>query len=408
MTKKQKHIFEHLETLNSKQKIKFREQINSINLEQLDQIFNNTINNNISNNTNKIFSPPNNDSIIDMNSNPNNINYHIRGLDLLSKGKCGVIILAGGSGSRLGFDLPKGFYVCSGLEENLFQIFFKRLQCVEKLSNTKINLAIMTSDQTDKTTRNMLENNGFYGLDKSQIHFFKQSSIPSFTLDGQIILEDIGKISMSPNGNGDVYSSFVKSGVYNSFLEKGIKYVQIINVDNILSKIADPSFFGLIDVENVDLAIKTIDKISDTESVGVFGIIDGKLNVIEYSEIGEELAKKKNANNERLYNCANIGIYIFNLQNLNKYISQYENSCEYHIAKKKITCNFIPEKKIDGIKLELFIFDIFKFIDSYKIIKVNRKDEYSPVKNKSGNDSPETAVKDLIFFNEKNKFNNPI
>jgi UDP-N-acetylglucosamine/UDP-N-acetylgalactosamine diphosphorylase len=392
MAERQNHIFEHLQTLDEEQKINFEEQLNSINIETLNTIFDDTIKNS-KKHEKREFYPPKSDSIMNIN---NNQEYYERGLELLSEGKCGVIILAGGSGSRLGFDLPKGFYVCPGLEENLFQIFFKRLQEIEKLSNNKINLAIMTSDQTDKITKESLKKCGYYGLDETQIHFFKQSSIPSFTIDGKIIIEDKGNISMSPNGNGDIYLSFKSSGIYDKFLKKGIKYVQITNVDNILSKIADPTFFGLIDKENVDLAVKTINKKSDTESVGVFGIINNKLNVIEYSEIGEELAKKKNDNNERLYDCANIGIYVFNLQNLNKYIEQYKISPEYHIARKKITCNLVPEKKIDGIKLELFIFDIFKYIDSYKIIKVNRNQEYSPIKNKFGDDSPESAVRDLL------------
>jgi UDP-N-acetylglucosamine pyrophosphorylase len=393
----QNHIFEHLESLDKEQKIKFEEQLNSLNINQLNKIFDDTIKNSKKHEKREFYPPPKNTIIdIDIDIDINNQEYYERGLKLLSEGKCGVIILAGGSGSRLGFDLPKGFYICPGLEDNLFQIFFKRLQEKENLSNNKINIAIMTSDQTDNVTRETLKKCEYYGLDETQVHFFKQSSIPSFTTDGKIIIEDKGHVSMSPNGNGDIYLSFRSSGIYNKFLEKGIKYIQITNVDNILSKIADPTFFGLIDKENVDLAVKTINKKSDAESVGVFGIINNKLNVIEYSEIGEELAKKRNDENRRLYDCANIGIYVFNLLNLNNYIEKYNNSLEYHIARKKITCNLVPEKKIDGIKLELFIFDIFKYFDSYKIVKVKRDQEYSPIKNKFGDDSSETAVRDLL------------
>jgi UDP-N-acetylglucosamine pyrophosphorylase len=387
----QNHIFEHMQNLSGNLKNNFEKQVNSLNIKQLNEIFSNTINK-ISEKKN--FFPPNKQTIIDLTTNK--YKYYDKGINLINKGMCGIIILAGGSGSRLGFDLPKGFYVCPGLTENLFQIYFKRLQNIENISNTKIKIAIMTSDQTDEITKNILQNNNYYGLDESQIYFFKQSSIPSFTTDGKIIIEDNGIISMSPNGNGDVYFSFKKSGIFDEFLKCGIKYIQISNIDNILSNIADPAFFGLIDDENTDLAVKTINKLSDYESVGVFGLIDNKLNVIEYSEIGKELAEKKNSDNERLYNCANIGLYVFNLQNLNKYIEEYEKNIEYHIANKKIKCNLVAEKKVDGIKLELFIFDIFKYVKSYKLVKVLRSQEYSPIKNKNGLDSPETAVQDLI------------
>jgi UDP-N-acetylglucosamine pyrophosphorylase len=202
-------------------------------------------------------------------------------------------------------------------------------------------------------------------------------------------METIEKMALSANGNGDIYESLISSGVYNKLLLRGVEYLQVVSVDNILSKISDPTFFGLVKTNNVDLGVKVISKKHDFENVGVFCEINDKLDVIEYSEIGEKMASQKDDNNERIYDCANISSYIFNLKAMHDCAIKYK--LDYHIARKNIKTDLGAVK---GIKLELFIFDLFRYFNTYVIAKVERKYEFSPIKNKVGEDSPETAIRD--------------
>lgn len=166
-----------------------------------------------------------------------------------------------------------------------------------------------------------------------------------------------------------------------------------MNIDNVLSTPIDYFFIGAIKKCNKDLIIKSIEKESSDDKIGVFGLINNGLGVIEYSEIGEELSNKKDKNQKYYFRYGNINSFIFNMRHIKIFMDQYWSSQLYHIAYKKIKCN---GNLIDGIKMELFIFDLFRYIDSYSIILVDKKKEFSPVKNKYGIDSPETAISDYI------------
>jgi UDP-N-acetylglucosamine pyrophosphorylase len=317
-----------------------------------------------------------------------------KGIEFISQNKVAVMILAGGAGSRLGFKSPKGMYVCDGLTQSLFEIHIGNLIKIQNKTNSEIPLVIMTSDQTDEQTKKYFNDNNYFKLNKNNVYFFCQSSLPAFNLQGGIIMESKNKMSMSANGNGDMYYSLISSGVYDQLVDKGVEYLQVVTVDNILSKIADPAFFGL--TENVDLSVKVMSKQFDHESVGVFVLFDFCLGVIEYSEMNKEMAEHKDDNGERVFDHANIGSYVFRLNKIKEYIDK--EKLPYHIARKKIDS---VNGKVDGIKLEMFMFDLFKHFDLYTIAKVNRHEEFSPIKNATGVDSPETAVRDFLALNKK-------
>ena len=340
----------------------------------------------------RCFQPPKNIINFDIH----NEQYYQCGINLIQSNKVAILILAGGSGTRLDFDLPKGMFVCDNINKSLFQIHIENLIKIQKANNAKIPLVIMTSDVTHDETISYFKNNNNFGVNSCDIYFFKQKSIPAFTYDGKIIMETETKMSLYANGNGDMYESLISSGVYNKLLSRGVKYLQVISVDNILSKIADPSFFGLIEVKNVKLGVKAIAKKHDFENVGVFCDVNNKLDVVEYSEIGEKSASQKDCNNNRIFDCANISSYIFNLDAM--YDCTIKNKLDYHIARKNIKTNY---GTVQGIKLELFIFDLFKYFDTYIIAKVDRKYEFIPIKNKVGEDSPNTAVEDYNICYKK-------
>lgn len=318
--------------------------------------------------------------------------YYECGINLIQSNKVAVLILAGGSGTRLGFDLPKGMFVCGDINKSLFQIHVENLIKIQKENNVKIPLIIMTSDVTHNETVLYFKSNNNFGINSCDLYFFKQNSIPALTYDGEIIMETETKMSLSANGNGDIYESLISSGVYDKLITQGVEYLQIVSIDNILSKISDPIFFGLVKMQNVELGVKAIAKKHDFENVGVFCEIDDKLNIIEYSEIGEKMASQKDDNNNRIFDCANISSYIIKLKAMYNCATKYK--IDYHIARKNIKTN---KEIVKGIKLELFIFDLFRYFNTYVIAKVDRNFEFSPIKNKIGEDSPETAIRDYKF-----------
>lgn len=306
-----------------------------------------------------------------------------------------VLILAGGLGTRLGSNVPKGMFLIEKLNKTLFQIHVEKLKQVSKYTNTVIPLIIMTSIDTHQQTVDYFEINNYFDLKKTDVYFFIQNSIPMYINNGDnngdnndnIIKTSDGTPILSPNGNGDMYYSLISSGVYDKLLDRGIEYLQVESVDNILCKIADPAFFDV--AKHVDLAIKVVSKEHDHEEVGVYAYVNNKLTVLEYTEISKELAEEKDNNGNRVYNCANIGSYVFRLCEIKKCIQNVK--LPYHIAKKKIN-------GVSCIKHELFIFDLFKEFNKHAIIKVKREEEYSPIKNLTGNRSPETAYNDYIKY----------
>ena len=255
---------------------------------------------------------------------------------------------------------------------------------------------IMTSDQTDEITKQHFEQNQFFGLKKTNVMFFKQRSLPCFDLDDKIILKNRYEIATSPNGNGGLYHALVEHKIFEDFERRGIEYLHVYCVDNVLIKIADPIFIGYALTKKSDCAVKVVEKIDPSEPVGVICRWNGQHHVIEYSEIGEELATKKSTNSNRLvYNAANIANHYFTVKFLKNFSEHFRSDLPIHPAFKKITT--IDGNKVSGVKMEYFIFDIIPFSNSFSALQVIREHEFSPLKNslQSPNDNAETCKRDL-------------
>eukprot|EP01060_Flectonema_neradi_P038241 TRINITY_DN797_c4_g1_i1.p1 TRINITY_DN797_c4_g1~~TRINITY_DN797_c4_g1_i1.p1 ORF type:complete len:494 (+),score=87.71 TRINITY_DN797_c4_g1_i1:74-1483(+) len=331
------------------------------------------------------------------------------GLTAIAKGQCAAVVMAGGQGTRLGSSFPKGIMgdkevpgADFGLpsKKSLFQLHCERIQKLQKLAQShensdtlpKITFLVMTSDATHDTTESFFQAHSFFGLDKSQVIFFKQGRMPALDENGCILMSSKSSMCMSPDGNGGIYNGLCQSGSLDILEKRGVKWVQVFSVDNLLIKVADPVFFGYCQDVGVSAAAKTVSKVEPSEKVGVFALRNGKPGVIEYSEIGDDRAAKRcGKTGKLLFNHANIAIHSYSLDFL-KQIQGLDLS--WHIAKKTIKT---VDGDVSGMKLEGFIFDAFAECKKFGLLQCERRCEFAPIKNADGapRDTPSTAL-DLL------------
>ncbi|KAJ3056597.1 UDP-N-acetylglucosamine pyrophosphorylase [Rhizophlyctis rosea] len=332
-----------------------------------------------------------------------------KGLQLMGQNKVAVILLAGGQGTRLGSAEPKGCYdigLPSG--KSLFQLQGERILKLQKLATKYsdgkeviIPWYVMTSGPTRKATETFFEKHNFFGLRPENVIFFEQGVLPAFTPDGKIFLESKTTPAVAPDGNGGIYAALDRQGVISDLERRGIPYVHAYCVDNCLVKVADPVFIGYCVGKNADCGAKSVPKAYAEEAVGVICYRNGKPGVVEYSEIDKELAAQKNENGDLVYNAGNIANHFYTTEFLRR-VKSFEHQLEYHIAHKKIphvdlqSGEKIKPTATNGIKLELFIFDVIPFTERFAVLEVPRAEEFSPLKNATGSDSPETSRNDIL------------
>ncbi|OBZ91181.1 UDP-N-acetylhexosamine pyrophosphorylase [Choanephora cucurbitarum] len=334
------------------------------------------------------------------------------GLSHIAKGQVAVILMAGGQGTRLGSSDPKGCYdINLPSKKSLFQLQAERILRLQDIARqyTKpgkdciIPWYIMTSGPTHAPTYNFFEKNNFFGLKKENVIFFEQGVLPCLTMDGKIILEGKDKVAVAPDGNGGIYAAVQNKGVIASLKERGILYSHCYCVDNCLARVADPVFLGYSISKGTDCGVKVVSKTAPEEPVGVVCVRDGKYGVVEYSEISQELSEKRQDDGSLAFCAANIANHFFSTEFLER-VPSFASQLEYHIAKKKIkyidleTGEVIAPKSNSGMKLECFVFDVFPFAQNFSVLEVDRKDDFSPLKNApgSGADCPETSRRDIV------------
>ena len=337
------------------------------------------------------------------------------GLKEISEGKVALLLMAGGQGTRLGAAYPKGMYNV-GLQSGkcLYQIQAQRVQRQERLaadlygSSKSIQWYIMTSEHTKRATVDYFKSNDWFGLSEDNIIFFEQEMIPCLSLEGKVVMNSKYSIARAPGGNGDLYRSIGNEGILQDMLKKGIRSVHCYCVDNILVKVPDPLFIGCCLERKSDCGAKVVSKAFPTEAVGVICECNGQWKVVEYSEISSETAHLTTEDGKLQFSQGNICNHYFTTQFLQKIIEEKEKELIHHVAKKKIPTidaageKVVPEK-INGIKMEKFVFDVFKFSDSFTVLEVARNEEFSPLKNGPGAEkcSPKVCVTDLSDLHKK-------
>lgn len=322
--------------------------------------------------------------------------YEKIGNEILSSGKIAAVTMAGGQGTRLGHKGPKGTFDL-GLKSHktLFEIICDTLKKVQKENKVTIPWYIMTSKENNEETEEFFKKNNYFEYPKEKITFFKQGQYPMIDTKGKILLNEEGLVKEAADGHGGVYIAMLKNNIIEDMKNKGIKWVIVGGVDNVLVKMFDPIFIGMYIEQGYPSASKSVVKKYPEEKVGVFCKKNGRPSIIEYTELSKEMAQDRDENGELKYGESNIIVHIFELETIER-ISK--NILPYHPAFKKANYmddngNIVISTEPNAYKFEAFIFDAFEQLENMSILRVNREEEFAPVKNsdEKGVDCPKTA-----------------
>ena len=390
----QEHIINLINKLDEEKKKDLIEQIKQIDFHQLKELYDNT-KKEIVIKENKIEPLP----YMDKNklSKIQKEEFENLGEQILKNGQYAVVTMAGGQGTRLGHIGPKGTFKLDvyGKGKYLFEILVENLKEANQKYGKIIPWYIMTSKENNKETIDFMEKHNYFGYDKNSVKFFAQSELPLLDLEGKLLIGKDMKIREASDGNGGTYSSLRASGALADMKEKGIKWVFIGSVDNALLKMADVTLLGMAIDKGVQIASKSVVKANPHERVGVFCKMNGHPKVIEYTEMPEKIAEEIDENGELKYGESHIMCNLYTIDAIEKISKE---TLIYHSAVKKNA--YIDENgreisptEPNSYKFESFIFDAFEIFDDIAILRGKREDDFAPVKNKDGVDSPKTAKK---------------
>jgi UDP-N-acetylglucosamine/UDP-N-acetylgalactosamine diphosphorylase len=320
--------------------------------------------------------------------------YYDIGIKTIQAGKIAAVLLAGGQGTRLGCEYPKGM-VNIGLTKEvfIFELIFKSLMDAAKAADAWIPLYIMTSVKNNEQTKTFLKQHDFFGYPEEFITFYIQNMTPSVSYEGKLLMETPDQLSLSPNGNGGWFSSMVKANLLDDLHYRDIEWINVFAVDNVLQKIADPYFIGATIATDQLSGAKVVRKVNPNERVGVLCLEDGKPSIVEYYEMTDEMINARKDNGELSYAFGVILNYLFRLDKLEDII-KYD--LPIHVVEKKIPYlsidgEYIEPKEPNGYKFEELVLDMVHLFDNCLPFEVIRENEFAPVKNAAGADSISTA-----------------
>ena len=328
--------------------------------------------------------------------------FYSIGEDYLHSGKVGIFLVAGGQGTRLGFKGPKGCYPISPvMQKSLFQLFAEAIAALGRRYGKPLSWYIMTSRENDRETREFFKKHDFFGLAQGYVQFLVQGEIPSLDQEGRLLLSRDVRIFKNPDGHGGSLRALRESGALTDMREKGIEEIFYFQVDNPLAKIADPLFIGAHVEHGAEMSTKVVQKTDPAEKVGIIGKVNGKTGCIEYSEMTPaEIAEKKQDGTLR-FGSANIAIHMIKRTFIEQFTQDERFLLPYHVAVKDIECleiengRLVPQTR-KGLKFEMFVFDALGFTTRSVTMQVKRDEEFSPVKNYDGADSPQTARQAMV------------
>ena len=400
----QEHVLNHFDTLSEEKQKELLDQIDKIDFSLVNSLYKNA---------DKI--DTSNDEISHMEySDKGKLNglykeYEDIGKKAIKERKLAVVTMAGGQGTRLGFDGPKGAYdIGLASHKSLFELLSDNIKEGEKKYGVTVPWFVMTSEENNKQTVDFFKKNKFFGYEKDKnLFFFKQGQLPMVDTEGKILINEEGLIKLAANGHGGIYEALVKNGMTKKMRELGVQWVFIGGVDNCLAKMVDPLFLGMAIDKKVTVACKSVVKDNPHEKVGVFCKRNGKPSVIEYSEITDEMAEAVDENGELLYGESNLLCNLFDIDAVERMGSL---PLPYHIAYKKakyidMDGNLVVPDSPNAYKFESFLFDSFGTLDEMLVLRVKREEEFAPVKNadSAGVDCPKTARK--LYEDYHAKFN---
>ena len=397
----QEHLLNFYDNMEESKQNKLLEQIENIDFELVKSLYNKTKDG--INNEDAEIEPI--DFMDKYKLNEDYKYYEQIGEKAIRSGKLAVVTMAGGQGTRLGHNGPKGTYDI-GLDshKSLFELLFDYIKEQNEKYNVQIPWFIMTSKENNEATVKFFKDNKYFGYEKN-IFFFIQGQLPMIDTEGKILIGEDYLIKEAADGHGGVYESLVKSGMVEKMKQLGIEWVFIGGVDNCLVKMVDPVLMGIAIDKGVTAAGKSVVKANPHEKVGAFCKKNGKPSVVEYSEITDEMAEATDENGELLYGESHILCNLFNISAIERMGSE---PLPYHSAFKKATYidkdgNKIVPTSPNAYKFEAFLFDAFGEVDDMAILRVKREEEFAPVKNATGVDSPETARELYNNFHKNEK-----
>lgn len=385
----QEHLLNFYDTLDEKKQKRLVEQIEGIDFDLINSLYSKT-----KNGVNIEYSNITPINFIDKYKLNDKYKYYEEiGKKAIKAGKLACVTMAGGQGTRLGHKGPKGtFDIGLDSHKSLFELLCDYLKTESKKYEVQIPWFIMTSRENKDDTVKFFKDNKYFGYEKN-IYFFTQGELPMIDTEGKILIGEDGLIKEAADGHGGVYESLLKTGMTNKMKELGIEWVFIGGVDNCLVKMVDPILMGIAIDKGVTAAGKSVVKANPHEKVGAFCKKNGKPSVVEYTEITDEMAEAKDENGELLYGESHILCNLFSISAIERMGSE---PLPYHSAFKKATYidkdgNKIVPDSPNAFKFEAFLFDAFSEVDDMAVLRVKREEEFAPVKNASGVDSPETA-----------------
>ncbi|EOS49155.1 hypothetical protein C809_01748 [Lachnospiraceae bacterium MD335] len=324
----------------------------------------------------------------------NKARYEAIGLDAIKAGKVGAVLLAGGQGTRLGSDGPKGKYNI-GLTKDMFifERLIRNLLDVTDKAGCFVPLYVMTSDKNHEETVSFFAEKNYFGYPEEFVKFFKQEMAPSVDFNGKLYMESADSLSLSPNGNGGWFYSMAVTGVLKDVKERGVEWLNIFAVDNVLQRIADPVFVGATLESGCVSGAKVVRKADPHEKVGVLCLEDGKPSIVEYYEMTDEIINSREPNGDLSYNFGVILNYLFRVDKLEQIMNE---KMPVHVVEKKIPYmtadgDYIKPETPNGYKFELLVLDMIHLLDNCLSFEVVRDYEFAPIKNKKGIDSVESA-----------------
>ena len=388
-SRKQEHVFKYWDSLIESERKALLDELSGIDFELLETIYKQSGDSSV-----KEFSPAPYIKLPSTGYDDKFRNAEAAGEAHIKKGKTAAFLVAGGQGSRLGFDGPKGKFPVGPVSgKTLFHFHAEKIRASEKKYGVRIPFLIMTSKDNHEETEAFFREKHFFGLSPEYVHIFPQNMIPSLDLEGKLILSDKNTLFMNPDGHGGSLTALRTSGALKLLQEQGIETLSYFQVDNPLVKIIDPLFIGFHVTENAEISSKALMKAYHEEKTGIFVQFEGgKLGIVEYSDMPEEKVYAKDDNGGILYSAANPAIHLFSLSFISSVTGSGSASLPFHVAKKKISA-FVDGKQseITGFKFEKFVFDALPIAEKNIILETRREEEFAPVKNASGADSLQTA-----------------
>ena len=323
------------------------------------------------------------------------------GEDLLRAGKVAPLMAAGGQATRLGLSGPKGSCPIGPVSKKpLFQIHAERIRAVRRRCARRIPWYIMTSEPTDQPTREFFKAHDYFGLPGEDVRFFKQRMMPVVDRDSRLVMRAKDALVFSPNGNGGVFPALVETGVLDEMRARGVEEIIYFQVDNPLVQSLDPVFAGFHRTASAEMSSKAVAKRDPDEPVAAFVKLGGRVAVVEYSELSERQKRERGPDGRLLYGLSSPAMHIFGVDFV-KRLTADGIKLPFHVASKRSPClneqgDLVQPAELNVRKFELFIFDAMREAERWLILEVRREEEFSPVKNQTGNDSIESCRRDMM------------